>query len=98
MTKAVFCLDCGRYLGEYRPFFAKEHLKQFPKHRQHLIKTLIDPLLISNPDEWFGKHPKLHLRFVHQPIGNTEKSTDKETAPVLWFCQVNGSSPKFFSL
>ena len=31
-THWVRCGTCGQDLGDYRPYFAQEHLKQFPQH------------------------------------------------------------------
>jgi len=55
--KMAFCLDCGVLLGDYKPGFAKNHLKKFPTHDRFLIKKLVDPLLLDDPDEWF-KHKR----------------------------------------
>ena len=46
-------MKCGVNLGEERPNYAKQHLKQFPNHNSFLVKTLYDPLLLDNPDKWF---------------------------------------------
>lgn len=83
MKKIVFCEICGECLGEERPFYAKKHIKKFPNHRSFLIKNIIDPLLLDNPDDWFKKHPSRSRRetLVRQPKGNTMNITDKETVP-----------------
>ena len=96
--RLVFCLDCGECLGAHSQLCARDHIKKHPTHDNFLVKTILDPLLLSNPDEWFKRHSKFYVRTIYQPRGNTEKTTDNETEPVLWFCQINGTSPKYFSL
>lgn len=54
--RLVFCLTCGCCLGEERPYYAREHLIQFPDHISFLVKTIFDPLNLENPDEWFTYH------------------------------------------
>lgn len=72
----VFCEICGACLGEERPNYAKEHLTLFPSHTSFLVKTLYDPLVLDNPDEWFKKH--IPLMKNHQtPKLNTEKINSK---------------------
>lgn len=54
MTKLlVFCLTCGACLGEQRPYFASQHLSDFPNHKGFFVKSIIDPILSKNPDNWF---------------------------------------------
>jgi len=55
MKKVVFCNICGKYLGEYIKYFAKDHLEKNPTHIGFLVKTIIDPLLLKDPDSWFEK-------------------------------------------
>lgn len=33
-THYVLCDTCGENLGDYRPFFAEGHLKEYPEHKQ----------------------------------------------------------------
>ena len=80
-SETVFCSICGKCLGKHRRGFAKDHLKQFPTHDSFLIKKLVDPLIMENPDQWFNKHKDRFLRLINQPTGNTDKTTDKGTAP-----------------
>jgi len=70
MNRLIFCETCGECLGEERPNYAKEHLRLFPNHGSFLVKTLYDPLLLDNPDEWFTK--KLTNRKL------TERNTNHE--------------------
>lgn len=51
----VFCMDCGEYIGIHREGCANEHLKKYPYHSDFVVLTITDPLLLSNPDEWFDK-------------------------------------------
>ena len=81
MTKLVFCMDCGKCLGEYREYVVKDHLKEFPNHIHFLTKNMIDPLILSEPDIWFVKHKNRFTRIFQQPKSNTEKKTDNETEP-----------------
>lgn len=76
MSRVVFCLDCGRYLGVHQPNCAKEHLKEFPDHKNFLVKTLIDPLILNNPDEWFKRKFASSTDKIH-----VEDSTDNEPIP-----------------
>jgi len=66
----VFCEICGECLGIERPNYAKEHLMKFPEHRRFLVKNMIDPLKLPNPDEWF-------LKKSQTPKLNTKKFTDE---------------------
>jgi len=79
MKKIVFCNICGNYLGEYKPYFAKKHLEENPTHVGFLIKTIIDPLLLKDPDSWFEKR----CIVPNQLKGNTEKTIDDETEPEI---------------
>ena len=33
------CDDCGENLGDYKPYFAEEHVKKFPNHRNFSVLT-----------------------------------------------------------
>jgi hypothetical protein len=33
----VICGTCGKNLGEHRPFFAEEHLEEYPGHDNFMI-------------------------------------------------------------
>jgi len=68
----VFCQTCGQCLGEERPYYAEEHLKQFPEHRMYLVKAINDPLVLADPDKWFNKHIPLMRRKL------TESKNDDE--------------------
>ena len=86
----VFCETCGECLGEEIPNYAKEHLILFPNHRSFLVKTLYDPLILDNPDEWFDYHiPRMRDATNRQvtPI----KTTEEEKEPVLGCCFVGGT-------
>jgi hypothetical protein len=68
----AFCLDCGECLGIYKPYYAEKHLKKYPLHKNFLVKTIIDPLTLENPDKWFNYHIPIMIRNL------TEKKTDKD--------------------
>lgn len=53
--RVVFCEDCGECLGIHETDCAKKHLEKYPNHSNFLVKTMIDPLSLSNPDEWFER-------------------------------------------
>ena len=55
MAKLVFCMDCGECLGEDREYVAKEHLKKFSNHVSFLTKTIIDPFLLDDIDDWIKR-------------------------------------------
>ena len=76
--QVVFCLDCGSCLGIYRPFYATEHLEKFPSHQNFLTITIIDPLVLDNPDEWFNQH--IPLMKKHQTSKLNKKNFDDETS------------------
>ena len=68
--RTVFCQRCGACLGEYRPYFAKEHAKQYPSHNEFLVKNLIDPLRL--PEAEFKKHleviPNSMMPITPEPV------------------------------
>ena len=76
-------MDCGICLGADRENVAKNHLKEFPHHTSYLTKNIVDPLISSNPDEWFLKHKNRFNKIFQQPKSNTEKTTDDETEPTI---------------
>jgi len=76
--KYVFCLICGECLGEEKPCYAKKHLAEFPTHTRFLTKTIIDPLRLPNPDEWFKKLALKSTEILHR-----EDSTDDFTMPQI---------------
>jgi len=55
MVKLVFCMDCGKCLGEDRKYVAKEHLRKFPNHTRFLTKNIIDPFLLNDLDNWIKR-------------------------------------------
>jgi len=81
MTMTAFCMACGANLGEHRPYFAKDHLKQYPNHTAFLVKNLIDPLKLS--DAGLKRHveaipnsltPEMDTRFRHPDYWTVYKS------------------------
>ena len=46
---------CGECLGKDRPDYGKEHKEKFPTHTNFIVKPMIDPLVIDDPDEWFRR-------------------------------------------
>ena len=83
MKKIVFCNICGECLGEYKPFFAKKHIKENPTHIGFLIKTIIDPLLLKDPDYWFKKKDIV----PNQPRGNTWNNSREDNSTI--FLRIN---------
>jgi hypothetical protein len=75
--RLVFCEVCGECLGEETPYYAEEHLRLHPDHRRFLVKTILDPLLSDNPDEWFNYHIPLMRRNL------TERKADKDLTESL---------------
>lgn len=87
LNNTIICQKCEALLID----------EEFESHKcTHNYKFEGDYLLIRIDGRW----KKLYLPVIlgYQPIGNTDKSTDNETAPVLGFCQLNSTSLDFFSL
>jgi hypothetical protein len=57
----VECDVCKEHLGDYKPYYAKKHLKMHPDHRSYSIRVKVknSTLTIRNPRT---KHIK-HIRF-----------------------------------
>ena len=53
--RLAFCLICGECLGKDRSQFSKEHTSEFPTHRNFVVMTMIDSLVLDDPDEWFKR-------------------------------------------
>jgi hypothetical protein len=70
----VFCLDCGECLGIHKPYCAKKHIQKFPTHDNFLVKKIVDPLILENPDEWFER---MKIKPAQTPKLNTKKFTDE---------------------
>lgn len=46
---------CGECLGEYRENCANEDGEKYSTHNGFMVIRIKDPLLLSDPDEWFKK-------------------------------------------
>lgn len=69
-------------LGDFSSNYARKHLKEYPSHTNFLIKNLVDPLILQNPDFWFKKNRSMLLKLVHQPSLNTDnRDTENLTEP-----------------
>jgi hypothetical protein len=70
----VFCGTCGMCLGLYREGFAKAHLRDFPEHDEFLVKAIIDPLMLPEP-ELRARFAMLEGRFPTK-LGQPRKQPD----------------------
>ncbi len=66
---------CGECLGEYRKYYAEEHIKKYPSHQEFMSMWLIDPLSLSNLDEWLKIRTNRLLTGI--------KTTDKLPEPLI---------------